>query len=197
MDNDLDLIRNIKEGNEEANNSIKTLSDRHTGIFFKVINRFTSHPSFPNFSGITKEDLVQEKDSIIYDAALSFKEEKGVQFNTYLGHKLKYYLCNKYNSLKHEFLFSDESQYEQILGDEDVDIKEFDKESLLTEVFHILEGLDDKRIERIFRIRYKGGNKLTSWKQVEEEMNHELTYERCRSLHNETLKLLRARLKKN
>lgn len=192
---DFTLIRNIKEKNEKASESIRELSERHSGVFHMVLNRFTSHPNFQNLFGVHKEDIKGEKESIIYDAALKFDEERGVQFNTYLGNNLRYYLLGKYKANERYFYHNYESEETPTAYEVEEDWEDFHNKEILEKVFKVLDSFEDKRIPEIFRIRYKNGKNPTSWKDVEKELGGKISYEWCRVLHNKALDILKIKLK--
>ena len=65
MSSDLTLISKIQDDNDQ--DSLLEIIDRHSGIFHSMVNHFMSHPQ----NALDKSQIVGEKDSTIYSAALN------------------------------------------------------------------------------------------------------------------------------
>ena len=92
---DKELIKNIKN-NKDADNCLNVLFERHSGIFFKMINAYV-----PNGSGFAdKEELIKDAKYYIYKIALDYDENKKTKFSTYLGNRTRWMCLNMYNKSK-------------------------------------------------------------------------------------------------
>ena len=68
--------------------------------------------------------------------------------------------------------------------------KEKTDQSILNEIFSQLDAFEDKRIEKIFRIRYLNKNKkLTPWRKIAKELD--LSIQGCINIHNLAFKKLK------
>ena len=91
MDKDILLINDVKKDRNVE--SLKELIDRHSGIYVEMVNKH-----IPNdLEGVNKEDLIQDKDFSIYEAAINFDENKNTKFGTYVGNLARWKCLNIYN----------------------------------------------------------------------------------------------------
>ena len=144
------LIRKIKKNG--CNESYKLLSGRHEKLFYKICQNYIPIASVKGFK---KGDVLENKDFVIFKAILSYMYNKNCKFSTWLGNCTKYYCLSLINS-NNKFITSEEdvlklitdNQAKEIFSDEDRNKN--DKEY----IFNILKGLKDKRIHKVFELRY-------------------------------------------
>ena len=74
---DSDLIENIKTS-KNVEESLLELIDRHSGIYLEMVNSFLRNCNNDSL----KNDVVSEKDLIIYNSALKYDSSKGTKFST-------------------------------------------------------------------------------------------------------------------
>ena len=61
---------------------------------------------------------------------------------------------------------------------------------VLNAIFSYIESFDDKRVEKIFRMRYLNGRKkLTPWRKIAKELD--LSIQGCINIHNSAFKKLK------
>lgn len=157
---DLDLIKNIKDNRD--NESLKCLINRHSGIFCEMVKRYQH---FISQKGHDPKDLFEDKDVIVYQSALSFNEDKNIKFSTWLGNQARYHCLNFLN--KNANYFPTENEYLQNMIENKQDQREnFNKENC--EYFlNILKSLKDKRVYKIFKMRFFSQNKKNrSWNAI-------------------------------
>lgn len=147
---DMTLIRKVKA--KGCNESYKTLRSRHEKLFYKVCQIYLP---IARTKGIKNEDILEEKDSIILKAITSYKNNKNTKFSTWLGNCTKYFCLTAINA--NNRLVSTEDDLLKIVIDSKVredyrseDFYKYDKEF----IFNILNNLKDKRISRVFELRY-------------------------------------------
>lgn len=192
---DLILIKNIKN-NIDADESIKKLVIKHSGIFYDKISDFMNHPYFGNTSGVTKEDILSEKAFIIYKAAISFDENKNIKFSTWVGNSTFYYLHHLYNDNKNETLVEEMPEINSF-EEENVEERLFDSQEKLDKIKDYINSLEDLRIKEIFNLRYfsRTNGHLMQWEKIGSKIG--LSHEGVRLLHNKTIKELKTKLCKN
>lgn len=178
---DLDLINNIKK-QKNTDESLQELINRHSGIYIDIVNSFLKNSE----NSSLREDIIKEKDRAIYDSALRFCEDRGAKFSTFLGNEAKWACLNASNkNKKYLELKVDNFNFENIeipkSSDEDFNqqiLKDFDDE---------LKNHPDKRVQKIFKMRYSGTKKkLTPWKKISQQLN--LSIQGCINIHNAALK---------
>ena len=83
---DLDLIEQVRSHGSSF--CFKEIVNRHSGIYLQMIHSYApKETSIDNFY-----DLLNSKESHIYDAIQSFDENRKTKFSTYLGNCTRW-LC--------------------------------------------------------------------------------------------------------
>lgn len=184
MEEDLQLISNVKNTNDEE--SLKELIDRHSGIYVDMVNKYIPK----SIEGVCKEDILDDKNFCIYDAAIKFDESKNTKFSTYVGNLARWKCLNIYNK-KIKFpqnniddisLVKDHRSYNLSKNSE---ISMIEDEENLDRIFNLIKNSEDPRVEKIFKMRYKNGKKLTPWKKIAKKLG--LSIQGCINIHNKHL----------
>tara|TARA_R100000008_G_scaffold81831_1_gene65475 strand:- start:6892 stop:7497 length:606 start_codon:yes stop_codon:yes gene_type:complete len=186
---DYQLVNNIQE-DKEADFSLQELIDRHTGIYLDIVNKYTQSASTTN-----KLDLIDEKDYNIYQAALKYKSDKGTKFPTFLGNETKWICLNRNNKRKKESQVNiDDIKETDILRSKNEKFQKEDFE-IFSEAIKFSKKHKDKRVEKIFEMRYITGekNKVMPWKKISEEL--EMSIQGCINIHNSAIEKFKIELK--
>lgn len=186
---DFQLVENIKK-NKKTEDSLGELIGRHTGIYLDIVNKYTQNGNLTN-----KLDLIDEKDYNIYQAALKYKSDKGTKFPTFLGNETKWICLNKYNKKKKEPQINIEDIKEiDILNTRNEKINREDLE-VFSEAIKFSKEHKDKRVEKIFEMRYITGekNKVMPWKKISEELD--MSIQGCINIHNSAVEKFKIELK--
>ena len=186
---DIELVENIKN-EKDVDYCLQELIERHTGIYLDIVNKYTQHTNTSN-----KLDLIDEKDYNIYQTALKYKSDKGTKFPTFLGNETKWICLNKQNKIKKEkkVAFDDISEID--LAQEDDGNKE--KLEVFKKTIELAKQHEDKRVEKIFEMRYIIGekNKVMPWKKISKELN--MSIQGCINIHNSAIEEFKLELKDN
>ena len=181
MEKDILLINKVKKYGDEC--SVKELIDRHSGIYVEMVNKYLPE----SLEGISKEDVLQDKDFCIYDAAIKFDKNKNAKFSTYIGNLARWKCLNIYNK-KIKF---PQSSINEIFDDTQLSIScesplsDIEEKEDIKRILDFIEKLDDNRVKKIFKMRYKGGKKLTPWKNIAKKLD--LSIQGCINIHNKHL----------
>jgi DNA-directed RNA polymerase sigma subunit (sigma70/sigma32) len=175
---DEDLINNI-QNNKYTDRCLNVLIDRHSGICIDMINSYMS--SGYNIS--LRQELIDDKDYQIYESALKFDPHRGTKFSTYLGNEIKWRCLNIYNkSKRHKHIPVEENliNYFSYLS-RDNECNESEK---FNEVIKKAQSYSDKRIGKIFHLRYVIGknNSVMPWKNISSQLN--MSIQGCINIHN-------------
>jgi len=181
---DLALTELIKENNDEK--ALDELISRHSGIYVDMLKKF----GFRCLTHNQVQDIMQDKDYVIYKAALEYDAEKA-KFSTHLANKAKY-MCltqktkNKNNRISSNF---EEIQFYQkdksFTPDKSCDINDS-----FNRILNLINKHKDKRLKIIFHERYFCGKrgKLKPWKEVARKIN--LSAQGCINIHDKAIKEL-------
>jgi len=180
---DSDLIKNIKN-RKKVNECLQELINRHSGIYLDIVNSFLRNCN----NDTLRDEIINEKEYAIYNSVLKYDENKGTKFSTFLGNEAKWMCLNASNKNKKYIELNDTSyDFEKIKYECEKANQDF-KESVLKDFNHQLKNHPDKRIQKIFSMRYSGNKKLTPWRKISKEMN--LSIQGCINIHNSALKTI-------
>ena len=189
---DLELISLIKQ-DEDPSIHLSELIERHSGIYLDIINTYASRDS----SFIDRAELIKDKDFNIYQAVVKYDPDRGAKFSTYLGNETKWLCLNTYNKNKRHPTITTEPLYllHPDLGLYTESVKDNLKKDSLTKVLQLIKDHPDKRVAKIFKMRYIIGkkNKVMPWKNIGHEMN--LSIQGCINIHNSAIKTIRETIK--
>jgi len=186
-DPDTILVNKIKQDNCEE--SIKILINKHSPLCYKILQKF--YPSLSK-AGYTKDDVFNERYYLIYKSATSFNPSKKTKYSTWLGNYTRYHCLNMLNSIKQKTISIEEEGVENMLQNEEYQ----EERHRNTEEFvsYILDEMSDKRIKDIYMMRYfsKDGKKRT-WKQIAKSVG--VSSQTVINIHNKAKKILKVKLK--
>jgi RNA polymerase sigma factor (sigma-70 family) len=186
---DTELIEDIKENN--SSDSFVELSNRHSKLFYKICQKY--HAAFLN-SGISPEDVHQEKDHTIYKSIITFNPDKKTKFSTWLGNYTKYSCLNFLKKNAKYATFEDCKKIEYFLDKHAAENDNPDYSGLLERVYEILESSSDKRMYKIFKLRYDLSNqKKATWKKIAREIS--VSAQTAINLHNKGLSIICKKMK--
>lgn len=188
---DSQLIENIQK-QIDIEDSLGELVNRHSGIYLEMINNYAS----PNNPFIDYNELIQDKEYKIYNAAKKYDPDRGAKFSTYLGNETKWMCLNLYNRNKRRPAFQSEF-IENMADNTDLNedtISESIKQDLFNKVLGVIREHPDTRVEKIFEMRYIVGtkNKVMPWKRIGESMN--LSIQGCINIHNSAIEHIQQEL---
>jgi len=187
---DKQLTDNLKL-DVDIEESLQELINRHSGIFLEIITSFVPKGSATG----CRQDLINDLEYYVYHASLKYDHTKKTKFSTFLGNEAKWACLNQYNKNK-KYLIADTDEsrfmYENNLISQE---KPFVDESVLNKIFNIIDRHPDKRVQKIFKLRYVEPkfNKLTPWKKVSKELK--MSIQGCINIHNSAIKIIRKELK--
>ena len=184
---DADLIKNIKDNN--CNDSMKELEDRHSGICYTMIKKYYNSMSSV---GVDPVELAKEKDYVIFKSALNFDASRNIKFSTWLGNQMRFHclICKNKNNTT---ISMENESIKSIMEKNQI----MNSTSLLNKdnceyIFNLLDQLKDKRIVEIFKIRYFSDKKTVSWSKIGRKLK--ISTQTVINLHNKTLRFLKNKL---
>ncbi len=189
MIDDNQLVSQIQQ-DKDAESALRALVERHSGIYYSIISKYV-----PTTSPIcSRQDLFDDRDLQIYNAALKFDSTKGTKFSTFLGNETKWLCLNSYNKAKRKY-FESRAPNDLDFLDKFDESDNIDR-NLINEIYHMVEKHPDHRVAKIFQLRYKEGEggKLLPWKYVAPHV--ELSIQGCINVHNSVIKDIKRKLVK-
>jgi RNA polymerase sigma factor (sigma-70 family) len=178
------LAERIRRTNCER--SLTELIGRHSGLCFKVITRY-SKSFYANNIDIAEAST--DKNLIIWNSAKSFSAEKNVKFSTWLANQVKYNCLNALNKKSKDRLVAMEDQMLDVLNEAQ---GRDENDTLFEFTDNILAQLKDKRIKKIFSMRYSPSYKKPSWCVIADKMK--VSTQTAINLHNRGIRVLRKKI---
>ena len=189
---DIELVENIKN-DENTNECLQELINRHSGIYLEIVNAYMKNCPNPEL----RREVVDDKEIAIYNSALRYDEDRGAKFSTFVGNEARWKCLNlatKNKKNKNKFVEMTETIYDEEKQKAFLPQHENTLEQEVLESFSgLLKDIPDKRVKKIFKLRYKGNKKLTPWRKVSEKMN--LSIQGCINIHNAALEKISKKIK--
>lgn len=188
---DLELINKIKKTSD--NSALKELESRHTGIYNEIVKKYYKYIVD---IGLNPSDIINDKLFILYKSVLSFNPDKNVKFSTWLGNQARYHCLNCLNK-KNNLITMENKDIKNIIEKKQT-INDLNYVNLLEKsnlIISILDRLKDKRISKIYKMRYFDGAKLTPWNKISKKLK--ISTQTAINLHEKGRKLLKNKLTKN
>ena len=180
---DIELIDKVKE--HQCNDSLKEIINRHSALCYDVYNKY-SRTLKSNGELINNINL--EKDYIIYKSILSYNPEKKTKFSTWLGNFTRYYCLNLINSEK-KYVPVETTLLNSIKEKEASAMHEAPSEEIKEYVSNLLDKMKDKRIEKVFRLRYFSDfARKHTWVNIARELK--ISPQTAINLHNRGKKII-------
>ena len=181
---DEELIKNIKINNDEF--CLKELINRHSPLCNNIYNKYSVAL---NCSGIFIDDVKKDKDYVVYKSAISFNPEKKSKFSTWLYNQVRYQCLNLLNDNNNSKTIAMEEKDLIYHIDKNTLKNEIKKEEVKEYVFDILASLQDKRMSKIYNLRYFSNQKNMPWKEIGKKLN--ISTQTAINLHNKAIALLK------
>lgn len=176
MESDLSLINKIQKDNDGS--CLEELIQRHSGIYIYIVDKYTKNKSY-----VTNRDFIlDDKDYMIYQSALSYKPDKKSKFSTFLANQTKWKCLNAINSSKNKPTTDIDKIYGRV-SEEDDSYQIVCKMEAFDCFNKMLNEESDPRVKKIIDIRYDTTNtKLIPWRIVSAKLN--LSIQGCINIHN-------------
>lgn len=183
MITDLELIQKVQT--QEDNDSLKELINRHSSLCYSMYQKYSSRMIE---SGVANVNSFEDKDYLIYATAKSYNPNKNSKYSSWLANNVRFYCLNTMKA-----------QREIAHEDKDIDtILESRRDTNLDNYYlnisyvnSLLEQFKDKRIKKIFQLRYFE-HPSKNWQEIGAEMK--LSHTTCVILHNKAKEILKKKL---
>jgi DNA-directed RNA polymerase sigma subunit (sigma70/sigma32) len=179
------LVLNVKT--KSCNSSLVELITRHSGICFSIGRKFSTYP------GVDINEINDNKDWIIYSAALSFDSSKGSKFSTWLGNQVKYYCLNLKNKTS-KYVDTEDSTIEFLVNQYyNLNKSSNSKKEILNTLNDILSQIKDKNIKDTIHYRYfSNQDRILNYSEIGEILN--VTPQTVLNWHNKFINLAKKKL---
>jgi RNA polymerase sigma factor (sigma-70 family) len=182
---DTALVKNIQENNDES--ALKQLIERHSALCNSLYKKYSA-PMIA--SGVHLQDVMDEKNYIVYKSAMSFDPCKKSKFSTWLYNQLRYQCLNSMNENSH-YLALDNDKLNYLIDQTTTQPREY--KNINNYINNIIESHSDERVKKIFKMRYcNESNKKISWNKIAKKLK--ISTQTAINIHNKTIKLLKNKI---
>ena len=189
MKTDEDFYLTEKVQNENCETSLKRLIEKHSALCYKICSKYNSALST---KGVSVRDVLDEKSFIIFKAAQTFKTNKNTKFSTWLGNYTRYHCLNIINSNK-RYVCVEEKELVYHIDKKTCDEQPTENFNDLREfTANILSQLRDKRIKKVFQLRYFSDSKKTTWNNIAKNLN--ISIQTAINLHDKGVAVLNKKI---
>jgi RNA polymerase sigma factor (sigma-70 family) len=176
------LVKNVQENNDE--NSLRILIDRHSGLCNSLYKKYSSSMVI---SGVHLQDVIDQKDYIVYKSAMTFDPCKKSKFSTWLYNQVRYQCLNCINDNAH-YLSLETDKLNYLIEKHSQETKDYS--NLHEYLSQIIDSCSDDRVKKIFNMRYSTNNsKKMAWSKIAKKLN--ISTQTAINIHNKTIKLLK------
>ena len=186
------MIESIKD-QSNADLFFKSILSRHSGIYLDMVHTYNQHVDNDSH----KKELIDELPYNIYKALIKYDPTKGTKFSTHLGNETKWLCLNKHSkNRKQKTFLLDDSTKNMLYSPNDSYYKTSANREIIEKVLELTKIHPDKRVEKIFKMRYIIGNKnkVMPWKQISKSMA--ISVQGCINIHNSALDKIKTKLSK-
>lgn len=187
---DFFLVNLVKNG-KKVEQCLPILIERHSALCVDVINGYMSRSPFQTL----RQELVNEKDYVIYKSALKFNPLKKTKFSSFLANEMKWTCLNSYNKVKKEKSFPANEEVINYLTYKHNDAK-VDRNDFFRFIIDKFNSHPDARVGKIFKLRYIEGknNTVMPWKSISEKLG--MSIQGCINIHDLALNNMKNRIRK-
>ena len=175
---DNNLVKKVQK--KRCEQSLSTLINKHEKLYFKICQKYI--PQGKEDYVLSLEDSVGNKESIIYECILSFNPDKGAKFSTWLGNFVRY-KCLNYLNKQSRYVNIEEEGLAHIFNKRS--IEDYDGGRVQNEfdyIIFLINQFKDKRIQKVFKLRYLSGQKKMTWVNIGKTMK--ISAQTAINLHN-------------
>ena len=187
MQTDQELISKVQE--EQDNDSLVEIINRHSGVYHSTVDRFLSGSK----NVADRDSLLDDKEFTIYNSVMSYDSSRGVKFPTYLANHARWKCLNTLTRNRKFKKCNIEELLRQPEAKCDFEINEHYEILSLFKSF--LEEEKDQRFKKVIDIRYNSwSNKLMPWSMVAKSLG--MSVQGVINIHNRCLSKFEKKISK-
>jgi DNA-directed RNA polymerase specialized sigma24 family protein len=181
----------ISEAANGDSHSLNILIERHSGI---CIDKYKKYLNVPSISSFVSDEIIANKDYIIYSSAKTFNPDKGAKFSTWVANQTRFFCLNCINKYGKLIPTEDES-IKALIEKRHRDSSESEsslniKHEYIDIIKDTLNTLSNKKIKECIKRKYFSlDGESKTYTHIAGEMN--VTVQTVINWHNKFAKLVR------
>ena len=185
MKNFYSEIKEVQDNN--CNDSLRKVIDRYSPVFISMYSKYMKPITD---CGADPNDILSDKDLIIYESAKSFDLGEKSSFCTWLSNNVKYKCLHMISKQTKKQVLADRFKRNSDSNISDYPYKNIEMNKF---IFNTLNKIKDKRIERVYSLRYFSGEKMT-WSKIGKQLG--FSSQTAINLHKRGAEILRRKINK-
>jgi len=157
MNNFYSEIKKIQE--KDCDLSLFKVISRYSPVFLSMYSKYSSSIAK---SGADPNEILLDKDLIIYESAKSFNLDKGSSFCTWLSNNVKYKCLHLISKSAKINRLSEKVRQNTIITEQG---NPYSNKEMKSFIFNELGKMKDPRVEKVYSLRYFSGGKMT-WAKI-------------------------------
>ena len=184
MKNFYNEIKNVQD--KDCNESLEKVIDRYSPVFISMYSKYIKPLSD---SGADPNDILSDKDLIIYESAKSFDLGEKSSFCTWLSNNVKYKCLHMISKQAKKQMLAERVKKNSNHSLQDHPYKNIEMNKF---IFNELNKIKDKRIKSVYSLRYFAGEKMT-WSTIGKQLG--FSSQTAINLHKRGAEILKRRIK--
>lgn len=168
--------------------SLSEVISRYSPVFLSMYSKYQKSIAS---SGADPNDILLDKDLIIYESAKTFNINKGSSFCTWLSNNTKYRCLHLMGKSLKVLRLSEKIKTNM---PKDNDRHPFSNKELSSHIFFILNELKDKRISSVYKLRYYSEYSKMTWSRIGKRMG--FSSQTAINLHRKGAEVLKRKINK-
>jgi RNA polymerase sigma factor (sigma-70 family) len=181
---DVSLIKKVLEN--QCNESLKQLIEKHSGMIFNVGKKYC--PS----CNLDLNELNDNKYWIVFQAAKSFNPQKGSKFSTWLGNQVRFF-CLNYKNKNSKLLPIEDAHLEFFINDLHKKNNLSNQKELVSVIIDLFNEISDPNTKNAVYYRYfYNKERILNYSEIAKILN--VTPQTVLNWHNKFIKLAKKKL---
>ena len=176
-------IKNVQA--KDCNESLKKVIERYSPVFISMYSKYIKPLSD---SGADANDILSDKDLIIYESAKSFDLGEKSSFCTWLSNNVKYKCLHMINKQIKKQMLVDRVKRNSNIDSQEHPYKNIELNKF---IFNELNKMRDDRIKSVYSLRYFSGEKMT-WSTIGKRLG--FSSQTAINLHKRGAEILKRRI---
>lgn len=183
MKNFYEEIKAIQD--TDCNESLEKVINRYSPVFISMYSKYIKPLTD---SGADPNDILSDKNLIIYESAKSFDSGQKSSFCTWLSNNVKYKCLHMINKQIKKQMLIDRVKKNRNQDNQDHPYKNIEMNKF---IFNELNRIRDERIKSVYSLRYFSGEKMT-WATIGKRLG--FSSQTAINLHKRGAEILKRRI---
>jgi RNA polymerase sigma factor (sigma-70 family) len=172
--------------NNQCNESLKELVNRHSGMIFNIGKKYCSP------CNLDINELNDNKYWIIFNAAKSYNAEKGSKFSTWLGNQIRFF-CLNFKNKNSKLVSTEDAHLEFFINNSSKLENNSNKKESINNIIDLFHQISDPNTKNAIYYRYfYNKERILNYSEIAEILN--VTPQTVLNWHNKFIEFAKKKL---